>query len=101
MDNIRGYKVKVIITGATGAVGSGLKRLLEAQNATVIPWDRSLTPIDDYAAMERFVGSQQPDILFHLATASQPTGRENEGWWVNYHWTSELAWICRQLGVRF
>lgn len=93
--------MRAIITGASGAVGGGLKQYLEGRGDTVIPWDRNQTPIDDYAATENFVRAAQPDVLFHLATASRLTGRENEGWWVNYHWTSELAWICRQLKVRF
>lgn len=93
--------MKAIITGASGAVGSGLKQLLEGRGETVVAWDRGQIPIDDYAAMENFVRAEQPDVVFHLATASKPTGREKEGWWVNYHWTSELAWICRQLNVRF
>jgi dTDP-4-dehydrorhamnose reductase len=40
-------------------------------------------------------------VLFHLATASQPTGRPGESWLINYEWTSELAWITRTLGIRF
>ncbi len=93
--------MKAIITGANGTVGRMLKTLLEARGDTVICWNRTQTPIDDYAAMEAFVRSQRPDVLFHLAIASQPTGRVNEGWLVNYHWTSELAWICRQANIRF
>jgi dTDP-4-dehydrorhamnose reductase len=57
--------------------------------------------VDDYAAMERFVRESAPDVLFHLATASQPTGRAGESWLINYEWTSELAWISRTLGIRF
>lgn len=93
--------MKAIITGAHGTVGNGLKAHLEQAGHTVIRWDRQQTPIDDYGAMESFVRAQQPDALFHLAIDSQSTGRDNESWWVNYHWTGELAWICRQLGVRF
>jgi dTDP-4-dehydrorhamnose reductase len=51
--------------------------------------------------MEAFVRESAPDALFHLAIASQPTGRPGESWLVNYEWTSELAWITRKLGVRF
>jgi dTDP-4-dehydrorhamnose reductase len=93
--------MKAIITGASGTVGSALRKHLEAAGHTVIPWDRNAVPIDDYGKMEAFVASHQPDALFHTAVASQSTGRENEAWWVTYHWTSELAWVCRQLGVRF
>lgn len=93
--------MRTMMTGASGAVGRGLKHYLESQGDTVITWNRQQTPIDDYAAMEDFVRAEKLDVLFHLATASTPTGRENESWLVNYEWTSELAWICRVLNVRF
>lgn len=93
--------MRALITGASGAVGTGLQHYLESQGGTVVTWNRQQTPIDDYAAMEAFVRAEKPDVLFHLATASTPTGRENESWLVNYEWTSELAWICHVLGVRF
>jgi dTDP-4-dehydrorhamnose reductase len=57
--------------------------------------------VDDYWRMEAFVREAAPDVLFHLAIASRPTGRHGESWLVNHEWPSELAWITRQLGVRF
>lgn len=93
--------LKAIITGASGAVGTALQQRLAMDGATVVAWDRQAQPIDDYSTMEAFVRQEAPDVLFHLATASQPTGRDNEGWLVNYEWTSELAWVTRTLGVRF
>lgn len=93
--------MRAILTGASGTVGSRLSEHLTHQGFDVIAWDRQRVPVDDYWAMERFVREAAPDVLFHLATASQPTGRANESWRVNYEWTSELAWICRTLGVRF
>jgi len=92
---------RAIITGASGTVGSRLAGYLRQQGLEVIPWDRRTVPVDDYAAMERFVRESSVDVLFHLATASQPTGRPGESWLINYEWTSELAWITRTLGVRF
>jgi dTDP-4-dehydrorhamnose reductase len=93
--------MKALITGANGTLGKVLSKYLQTQKIEVLAWDRQVTPIDNYQAMEDFVRSVQPDMLFHLATSSQPTGRENENWLVNYEWTSELAWICRQLNLRF
>jgi dTDP-4-dehydrorhamnose reductase len=93
--------MKTMITGASGAVGIGLKAYLESQGHSVITWNRSQVPINNYQVMEDYVRAEKPDVFFHLATNAQPTGRENEGWFVNYEWTSELAWICRVLGVRF
>ncbi len=92
---------RAIVTGASGTVGSSLCEELRRHGVEVVSWDRSRVPVDDYWAMERFVRSVAPDVLFHLATASRPTGRANESWLINYEWTSELAWICRTLGVRF
>jgi dTDP-4-dehydrorhamnose reductase len=93
--------MKAIITGASGAVGSALSHYLTEQGHTAIAWNRAETPIDDYAAMETYLRHHQPDVLFHLAVATQSTGRENEAWAVTYEWTSELAWLCRQLNIRF
>lgn len=93
--------MRALVTGARGTVGGVLCAHLRAQGVEVVPWRREHVPLDDYWAMERFVRSVQPDVLFHLAIASRPTGRPDEGWLVNYTWPGELAWITRQLGVRF
>jgi dTDP-4-dehydrorhamnose reductase len=93
--------MRALITGASGTVGSRLCEHLREQGDEAIVWERDRVPVDDYHAMERFVRQTAPDVLFHLATASQPTGRPNESWLINYEWTSELAWIARTLGVRF
>jgi dTDP-4-dehydrorhamnose reductase len=75
--------MKSIVTGASGTVGRVLCRYLENPAA----WNRQAVPIDDYAAMEKFVRQTAPDVVFHLAT-----GRTE--------WASELAWITRTLGIR-
>jgi dTDP-4-dehydrorhamnose reductase len=93
--------MKAIITGAHGTVGSALSKHLTSQGHQVIAWDRAVVPIDRYQPMEDFVRQIRPDALFHLAIASRSTGIANESRLVNYEWTSELAWITRQLGVRF
>jgi dTDP-4-dehydrorhamnose reductase len=92
--------MKTLITGAGGTVGRALAARLEQQGHTVVAWDRSAAPVDDYHAMEAFVRGHAPDVIYHLAIASRPTGRADESWLVNYHWSSELAWIARVLGVR-
>lgn len=93
--------MKALVTGANGTVGSRLCEHLRRLGHEVTPWDRSAVPVDDYGRMEAFVRLVAPDVLFHLAIASQPTGRPGEGWFINYEWTSQLAWITRVLGVRF
>jgi dTDP-4-dehydrorhamnose reductase len=92
--------MKILITGARGTVGAALQQRLEQQGHTIVTWDRRSVPIDNYHAMEAFVRGHAPDVLYHLAIASQPTGRRDESWLVNYEWSSELAWITRILGIR-
>ncbi len=93
--------MRALLTGASGTVGSRLSEVLRGEGHEVVAWDRSAVPVDDYHAMERFVREVSPEVLFHLATASRPTGRPGESWLINYEWTSELAWLTRTLGVRF
>jgi dTDP-4-dehydrorhamnose reductase len=93
--------MKALVTGARGTVGSALCARLAQHGHEVIAWDRERVPVDDYHAMEAFVRASAPDVLFHLAIAARPTGRDNESWLVNYEWPSELAWITRILDIDF
>jgi dTDP-4-dehydrorhamnose reductase len=93
--------VKAILTGAAGTVGSALAKHLAELGHPVTAWNRAVVPIDRYQPMEDFVRRERPEVLYHLAIASRSTGIANESWLVNYEWTSELAWITRQLDVRF
>lgn len=93
--------MRALITGARGTVGRALSRTLQAQGFEVVAWDRARVPIDDYHAMKAFIERVAPEVVYHLAIASEPTGREGESWLVNYQWPSELAWITRHASVRF
>lgn len=93
--------MKAVITGGHGTVGSALAEHVRAHGHKVVAWDRGAVPVDRYQPMEDFIRQERPDVVFHLAIASHSTGIANESWLVNYEWTSELAWITRQLGVRF
>jgi len=93
--------MNAIVTGANGTVGRALTRAIREAGGSATPWDRSVVPIDDYFAMERFIQSVRPDAVFHLAIPSRPTGRDNEHWLVNWHWPSEIAWITSQNDIPF
>ena len=85
-------------------MGTALCECLTRAGWNVARWNRAEVGLDDYATMEKHVSDVAPDVLFHLAVASQPTQPRTspaEAWHVNYEWTSELAWITRQLGVGF
>lgn len=92
---------RILVTGASGTVGTALCRLLQSKQAEVIAWDRKMIPPDDYYRMENFVKLVKPDAIIHLAYASQLTGSNNESWNINYEWTSQLAWITHLLHIRF
>lgn len=93
--------MKVLVTGAKGIVGSAMIKYLKSRNIDTVEWDRKKVSPFDYNQMKSFIESVKPDILLHFAIASQGTGAENESWRINYEWTSELAWITRELGIKF
>jgi dTDP-4-dehydrorhamnose reductase len=96
-----GGGMRILITGISGTIGQHLKDFLEKMGHEVYGWNRQEIPIDNYMAMESFIQEIAPDILFHLAAPSQPTGRPNENWLVHYEWSSELAWITHKCGIKF
>ena len=93
--------MQAIITGMNGAVGSALKAQLLADGHSVVGWDRTAVPPNDLSAAEQFLQDAQPDVLFHLAIASQATGQENEGWLINVEWPTQLAQLCHRHNIRF
>ncbi|NDJ54656.1 MAG: sugar nucleotide-binding protein [Chloroflexi bacterium] len=93
--------MKALITGMNGAVGQALRAHLTANGVEVFGWDRRSVPPEDAAGAAALLREVQPDVLFHLATASQPTGRDNEGWLVNVEWSERLAALCQEIDCRF
>ena len=93
--------MKIVVTGASGALGTMLSEYLEAQDVQVVTWDRKAVPVNNYKEMEGFLTATGPRVVFHLAVASQPIGQPNESWQLNYEWASELAWLTRALNIRF
>jgi dTDP-4-dehydrorhamnose reductase len=93
--------MKIVITGASGTIGTALHNYLNSQDHQIIAWDRQQIPIDNFLAMEDYLRHTEPDVLYHLAIASQSSGLENESWLVNYEWSGELAWISRILDIKF
>jgi dTDP-4-dehydrorhamnose reductase len=95
-------KLKILLTGSSGTIGSTLKPLLIQNGFEVFCWDRDAVPIDNYQLMEDYVVKIKPYALIHLAanTSFDPEKRR-DSWLENYEWTSELAWICHKFGIRF
>lgn len=96
--------MKALITGSRGTVGMSLCSALRRDGWHVTGWDRTQVANTNYTEMKCFIEAESPDVLIHLAAASQPSNPPpgvDEGWLVNYEWTSELAWITQLLNIRF
>ncbi|MEM6784584.1 MAG: sugar nucleotide-binding protein [Bacteroidota bacterium] len=91
--------MNALLTGANGTVGQALAAHLRDQDATVTPWNRHATPPLDLDAQAWLFDAVQPDAVFHLAIAAQPTGRENEGHLVNVAWPEAIARLCAERGI--
>ncbi len=92
--------MRALLTGISGTVGGALRQALEARGDSVQGYTRDRGVIDVPASVRRTLDAARPDVLFHLATASRPTGLDNEGWRVNVEWSALLAQACAERGVR-
>jgi len=90
------------MTGSNGTLGSVLKNYLQSFGCRVNIWDYNQATTDDYWKMYEFIKKIKPDILIHLAAITSFSESERvNSWQVNYLWSSELAWICRELKIKF
>jgi dTDP-4-dehydrorhamnose reductase len=93
--------LKVIVTGSNGTVGKVLKAYLEICGLEVFGWDRKKIPVNNSELIIDYVKQIAPEIIFHLATNSNPVGIDNEGWIVNVEWSSLLANAALEINARF
>jgi len=93
--------MKALVTGANGTVGKALAAYLEKQKITVIPWDRTKYPVNNFQKMVDLLINVSPDVLFHLAIASKNTGLRDEERLVNKVWPKRLAKYTLGLGIKF
>ncbi|MEM6455174.1 MAG: sugar nucleotide-binding protein [Acidobacteriota bacterium] len=93
--------MKILITGGNGTVGRVLRAQYEARGDVPVPWNRAAVELDDHWAMANYLDEVAPDRLVHLAIASKPTGRADEGKLVNVEWPSALAWLCKEREIAF
>lgn len=92
--------MNAVVTGARGAVGSALVPHLREQGWAVHAWDRSHVAPTEPAAGEAWLADVRPDVVFHLAIASQPTALADEGRLINVDWAERLAKWCKAADVR-
>jgi dTDP-4-dehydrorhamnose reductase len=92
--------MRTLVTGLSGTVGAALRRALLARGDQVAAYARGDGPVDQVDAVRQQLDVAAPDVVFHLATASRPTGLDREGWRVNVEWTVRLAEACAARRVR-
>ena len=90
-----------LVTGASGWVGRSLMRHLKSTGETAIAWDRAAHPPTDTDAINAALAEHTPDVIYHLAMCSEPTGSvEDEHDLVNRAWPERLAQWCATNGSR-
>lgn len=92
--------MKALVTGSNGTVGRALATCLEQRHDHWHGWSREAAPPCDEAAQAALLDEIRPDVVFHLAIASRPTGVADEGERVNVAWPALLARDCRTRGIR-
>ncbi len=79
--------MKALVTGMNGTVAPAVARALADCGHVVIPWDRSVVPIDNRKAVADFIDRAQADWFFHIATGSPD-------------WAELVAQLCAERGVK-
>jgi len=80
--------MKALLTGMNGTVAPALAQSLSAVGYAIVPWNRTLHPIDNREAVECFIASESPDLLCHLAMGSPD-------------WAEWMAKVCAQRKIPF
>ena len=101
--------VKILVTGATGLLGSALLQELKQQKHTVTGCSRSRSgfyPLDirDEEAVKRCFEVSHPDVVIHCAAWTAVDAAETapeEAWAVNRDGTRNIAKCCREFGSKF
>lgn len=80
--------MKVLVTGMNGTVAPALAQALAKVGHSVVPWDRSLHPVDHPDAVRFFIECERPDLFCHLAMGSPD-------------WAEWAARACADLRIPF
>jgi nucleoside-diphosphate-sugar epimerase len=100
---------KVLITGASGFIGSNLFHYYLDQGFELLnvdfnpPGDHSLKPfwrnvdLTDFKLLEKVVKDFNPDFIVHLAARTDLNGKTNDDYSANTQGTENLIKICKQL----
>jgi dTDP-4-dehydrorhamnose reductase len=101
--------MRVVLTGASGQLGSYLANALQAAGHKVFAWSGASTgtrsglplqsvPLSDPSAVEQALNAHQPDVVLHAAAVSKPALVLRDptlAWHVNVEATRVIAGWCR------
>ena len=95
--------MKIVVTGASGQLGSELKDILTESAHDVFFLDRKQLPLDQTLIIQDILGMYQPDLIIHGAAYTAVDKAESEAELadkVNHLASEEIAQYCRLNGVR-
>lgn len=97
-------KLKLLVTGASGQLGSELKELLSGKgDFECFFLDRQALPLQHTALIQDVLGMYQPDIIIHTAAYTAVDKAESEAHLanqVNHLASEEIAQYCRLHGAK-
>lgn len=95
--------MKVFITGADGALGTAMQKVLQRENITFRATDIKQLDVADYSAAYEALSNYRPDIILHCAAISNVDACEENkelALRVNALGTLGLATIARKINVK-
>ncbi len=95
--------MKIIVTGASGQLGSDVVAELESNGHTVVPADIAQLDITDLSAVESFFEIVKPEAVIHCAAYTNVDGAETEKELckrINADGTENIAKMCRKHGAK-
>ncbi|HJF87415.1 MAG TPA: dTDP-4-dehydrorhamnose reductase [Companilactobacillus farciminis] len=97
--------MRILITGATGQLGTELCYLLDEKNISYIGTGSKDLDITDESAVDEFFLKSRPEVVFHCAAYTAVDAAEEEpgktqNYKVNVNGTENIAKACKSVGAK-
>lgn len=94
--------MKVLLTGASGILGTDIQSQLELDGHTVLGFNSTNIDIVDYSALKQTVSHFNPDTIIHCAAMTEVDRCEDErelAYAINVTGTENMARLAKELGA--